>query len=155
MGVRMAAVTAPVPSGMAAHNFAGTNGLTSGDPIPAGTYDTMTCGTATSNGTAACQCSGSCPWGTAAADASFTAIYDRMKLFLPELGKQHVKIEYAPSGLGYAGDPSGPDIFPLITVRLQGLTYTPMVARLFGTSMTLPSFKASLTLEDGQGTQSN
>jgi len=68
-----------------------------------------------------------------------------------------VAIDYTGAGIGYAGDPTpgASDIAPLVTVRLTGLTFTPVLGQIFGVSMTLPSFNASLTLEDGVGTLAN
>lgn len=156
MGVRMAAVTAPIPSGLASFSFVGTNGLTPGDTVPATAYGAMECGAATSVAAASCTCiSGTCGWTTATSATSFAAVYDRMKLMLPELQRQNVKVRYSPSGFGFAGDPSGPNVYPLITVKLEGMTFKPLIARLFGTSVSLPSFSSTLTMEDGRGLASN
>lgn len=157
MGTRFAVVTAPVPTGLAGFSFVGTSSLVAGDTVPSSAYGTMTCGTTTAAGAATCTCaSGStCPWGATATAASFTAIYDRMKLFLPEVGRQHVKVEYAPSGLGYAGDPTGPDIYPVVTIRLQGMAFKPITTQLFNLSMPMPDASFSLTMEDSVGTDSN
>jgi TadE-like protein len=155
MAVRLAVVTAPVPSGMAAYDFDGDAGLVDGDTVPVTAYGTMTCGTTTHVGAVTCTCVGSCPWGTAVdvGTPSFTAIYNRAKAFLPEVKRQNVKVDYSPSGLGYAGDPTGPDIAPVITVRLTGLSFNPLV--LFGGSFTAPASQASLTMEDAVGLASN
>jgi TadE-like protein len=155
MAVRMAVVTSPVPSGLAGFSFVDTAGLKAGDIVPTTAYGTMTCGTTTPTGTATCTCVGSCPWGTTASADSFTAIYDRTKLFLPEVKRQHVKIEYAPSGIGYAGDPTGSDIAPIVTVKLSGIKFQPLTTLAFGASFDLPSATSSLTLEDGVGVASN
>ncbi|MEO7815118.1 MAG: hypothetical protein ABIR87_06705 [Sphingomicrobium sp.] len=64
-------------------------------------------------------------------------------------------IDYENSGLGYAGDPNGPDVAPIVTVRLTGVTFTPLVFAMFGGDITLPAFRSSLTLEDGAGSVSN
>jgi hypothetical protein len=65
-----------------------------------------------------------------------------------------VLISYGPSGLGYAGDPNGPDIAPLITVQLTGLQFKPLM--LFNAvAINMPDFSYSLTMEDGAGTTSN
>lgn len=156
MGVRFAVVTDPVPSGLAGYDFVGTSGLTQGDAIPTSAYGTMTC--TSSAGTVSCSCSGTCPWGTTAASGSsspFTLIYNRMRMFLPQLGANNVRVLYKPSGLGFAGDPNGPDVQPIVTVQLTGLTFTPTVFQLFRSSITLPDFSSALTMEDGQGTVAN
>ncbi|WP_221792291.1 TadE/TadG family type IV pilus assembly protein [Aquisediminimonas sediminicola] len=154
-GVRYAVVTKPVPTGLAGYNFNGVGGLTQGDLIPDTAYGRMTC---TSTG---CTCdTGTCGWGTAADNAAFTKIYDHMKLILPELQVANVVVQYSPSGLGYAGNPSTtmPDVSPLVTVGITGLVYTPMLYTLFGsTGITLSDglFQSSLTMEDASGAVSN
>lgn len=151
MGVRYAVVTNPVPTGLSTFSFVGTAGLTQGDVIPDTAYGTMTC--TNPSGTVSCTCSGSCPWG-ATADSSNTApfsrIYSQMQKFFPLLAAQNVKISYGPSGLGFAGDPNGADISPIVTVELDGLTFKPTFSPLFGGQIALPSFKSSLTMESGQ-----
>ena len=163
MGVRFAIVTDPVPSGFAGYDFVGTSSLTQGDVIPTNTYGTMTCTSTASSGntpgTVSCSCtSGTCPWGTAAASGSsspFRLIYNRMKMFLPQLKDNNVRVLYKPSGLGFAGDPNGPDASPIVTVQLTGLSFTPALFQFFRGSITLPDFSAALIMEDGQGTASN
>ena len=163
MGVRYAAVTDPVPSGLVTFSFVGTDGLTQGDVVPITAYGTMTCtnptGTkAAPTGSVTCTCTGTCPWGATAASgttAPFTQIYDRMHKFLSPLDPKNVSISYKPSGLGFAGDPNGPDISPIVTVELTGLTFQPTLMQVFGASISLPSFSAALTMEDGQDSVSN
>jgi Flp pilus assembly pilin Flp len=156
MGARYAVVTAPVPSGLAAYDYTAT--LAPGETIPASAYGTMTCGTDTALGDPTCTCvagGNPCPWGTGVTVASFTAIYERVKAFLPEVSREHVKIDYSPSGLGYAGDPTGPDIYPVVTVRLQDFTFRPISAFSFDLSTPMPDFSYSLTMEDSLGAASN
>ena len=155
MGARFAAVTNFVPSGMSGYTFVGVAGLTQGDPVPATAYGTMTC---TKPGASAVSCactSGTCGWGTAATPAAFQAIFARTQAFFPRLATNNVSVQYAPSGLGYAGDPNGADVAPLITVRLTGVTFTPITTQIFNASVTMPDFSYSLTMEDGAGTASN
>jgi len=77
-----------------------------------------------------------------------------MQLFMPELQANDVEIIYSPSGLGYAGNPNGPDLAPLVTVRLSGVPFQPMIFLALG-SIPLPVVRSSLTFEDGQGSLSN
>lgn len=154
MGARYAVVTGPVPSGLVNFSFVGVGGLTQGDNVPAGAYGTMTC--EQPSGTVTCACAtGTCPWGTGATAQSFTNVYDRMRRFFPELAASNVLIDYSPSGLGFAGDPNGADIAPLVTVRLRNMTFMPIMMRIFGSTIALPDFRASLTLEDAAGNVSN
>jgi hypothetical protein len=76
-----------------------------------------------------------------------------MRLFMPELTADNVKVDYTYSGLGYAGDPNGIDVAPLVKVSLRNVLFRANL--LAGFSITLPDFSAGLTLEDGSGTASN
>jgi hypothetical protein len=143
MCVRMAVVTDYVSSSIGA-NYIGQCSLTAGDPIPASCFSTITC---QNPGTLSCSS------GTANATA-FNRVLQRMQLFMPELQANDVQIIYSPSGLGYAGNPNGPDLAPLVTVRLYGLTFQPMIF-LALRSIGLPEVRSSLTFEDGQGSLSN
>lgn len=153
-GVRFAVVTSPVASDMTNYSFVGVGGLTQGDSIPA-TYGTMTC-TKTGSAAPACSCtSGTCAWGTTASTAAFTNIATRMGYIFPGLTSNNVEVQYSPSDLGYAGDPNGSDAAPLVTVKIRNMTFKPLLFQFFGASIALPDFRASLTMEDGNGTDSN
>lgn len=143
MGVRYAVVTDMVPATLATQNFAIDNGVPGGDPVPVSEFDSTTCNNTTcSNG-----------WGYNA--TAFTNIVDRMQAAMPEIQAVNVEIDYQNVGLGYAGDPHGPDVAPLVTVRLKDLTFSPISLMVFGASIGLPDFRAALTGEDGSGTVSN
>jgi hypothetical protein len=77
-----------------------------------------------------------------------------MKLYLPQLNYSNVSLEYSSSGLGYAGNPNGPDLSPLVTVKLTGLQFTPLTTLMLAV-MNMPTFTTSLTAEDLSGSQSN
>lgn len=143
MGVRYAIVTDMVPQDLATHNFATDNGVPGGDPVPTSEFGSTTCNTS--------SCTGD--WGYDA--AAFDGVVERMQAIMPEIGDANVMIDYENVGLGYAGDPHGPDVAPLVTVRLTGLTFQPLTTLIFGASMTMPDFRAALTLEDGDGTVAN
>ena len=96
-----------------------------------------------------------CPSGTTTADATaFKTIVNRMQLFLPFLTADNVTVEYSSSGLGYAGSPVLPDLSPLVTVKISGMTFTPITV-LAMTSMSMPSFTTTLSAEDFSGSVSN
>ena len=156
MGVRYAVVTDIVPSGLATYDFAVTGGIPQGDPIPASSFTSAHCVEA-AGGTVTCTCvPASCPGGNAVNKIAFDNIVARMRLFYPELTADHVQINYDYSGLGYAGDPNGIQVAPLVTVQLTGMTFTPLLFRFFGNqTVSLPAFSASLTLEDGTGSSAN
>ena len=147
MGARFAVVTAPVSNAVANTDYVGScsPALTQGDVIPASCFSTITCRNA------------SCDSGTKNA-AAFTAILNRMRIFLPQLTAANLTVQYSPSGLGYAGNPNGPDISPVVTVSI-GAPATPLTFRLisafYAISFNMPKFTTSLTAEDAVGSQSN
>ena len=149
MGVRMAIVTDYASSALNT-NYIGkcSPALKAGDPIPSDCAD-FTAITCSKAGAAPATCT----TGTAN-NTAFTRVVDRMQLFMPEIADSNVDIVYSPSGLGYAGNPSGPDVAPLVTVSLSGITFSPIM--LFSlASIDLPEVQSSLTFEDGTGSQSN
>jgi Flp pilus assembly protein TadG len=146
MGVRMAVVTDFVSSDIG-DDYIGqcSTPLGQGDPIPPGCFTTITCSKPGGSVT--------CSSGTVN-QAAFNTVLGRMQLFMPEIAAGNVQVIYSPSGLGYAGDPNGPDLAPLVTVRLSGLSFRPIVTFAFAT-VGLPEVRSSLTFEDGEGSQSN
>ena len=87
---------------------------------------------------------------TAQADsAAFLAILDEMRTVDDRIEAHNVVIEYRHIGLGFAGNPIGPDIDPLVTVKLRDMTLeiiTPGLSGIF--TIDMPDFAASLTGED-------
>ena len=146
MGVRMAVVTDYVASEIG-DDYVGqcTPAVDAGEPIPADCYPTVSCtkvgGTTT------------CTSGTADG-AAFDVVVNRMRAFMPEIQPDNVEITYSPSGLGYAGDPNGADLAPLVTVRLSGIDFRPLVGFAL-LRFNLPEVRSSLTFEDGIGAESN
>ena len=163
MGARMAVVATGVSGDAAANSglyssYLGTGGLTQGDLIPASSFGKVTCfnnGSGTTI-TPKCECTTPpCPSGTTTADAAaFKTVVNRMQLFLPFLAANNVTVEYSSSGLGYAGSPVLPDLSPLVTVKISGMTFTPLTI-LAMTSMSMPSFTTTLSAEDFSGSVSN
>jgi len=143
-GARMAVVTSPVAAQLATQSYVGTTiggvTLTQGDRIPASALGTITCSNVT------CSSFGY-------DSAAFSGLLTRMQQIMPRIQASNLRVEYRGSGLGYAGNPNGMDISPLVTVRLTGLTFAPTI--LFGAQLNLPDFAYTLTMEDGQGTGSN
>jgi Flp pilus assembly protein TadG len=141
MGARYAVVSDPVANVIKTDfvNF----GIAGGDPVPTNIFDK-----------AVCTDVGNCTvTGTGGIDASrngnaFTDIVAWMRRFDPSVQATEVKVTYQNVGLGYSGDPNGPNVAALTTVELDGLQFQPMV--LFGGSIALPPIKASLTLEDAE-----
>jgi hypothetical protein len=152
-GTRVAVVTNPIPAGLAAADFLGVGGLTQGDIIPRDEFGKIEC-----TSTACCVSPATCtdPYpdlGDFDADA-FNAIVSRMQAIDPSVEPENVLVSYEGSGLGYAGDPNGMDISPLVTVKLTGLTFQPITSLLFA-SLPMPDFASTLTAEDSSGTASN
>jgi len=151
MGVRYAVTNDIVPSGLATYDFAIAGGIPQGDPIPLSSFGGADCNSASGTVTCTCKTGATCPpLGTANATA-FNAIVTQMQRFYPSLTADNVTISYEYSGLGYAGDPNGIQVSPVVTVRLKQPTFTPILFRFFGNAtVTLPAYAASLTLEDGK-----
>jgi Flp pilus assembly protein TadG len=153
VGARMATVTNVVAGGITSTSLVGkTFGgvtLTSGDRVPASALPTVTC-----NSTA-CSCTG-CVTGMPGTynGTAFAAIVQRMQYMWPQIQASNVTIEYRGSGLGFAGDPNGADVSPLVTVKLSGVQFKPITFLLFAT-ISMPDFATTLTAEDLSGTESN
>ena len=147
IGARFAAVTDPVAPGLAAFNFA-TGGLNAGDPIPASALGTITCSSTT------CTCTGACPTTAGPPTGAWTQLVARMRQIDPSIKETNIQVLYSGSGIGFAGDPAGMDIVPIVTVQLTGMTFRPLLL-LALTTTNMPDFHTSLTAEDSVGTQSN
>jgi len=148
MGARFAVVTNYVSPAISS-SYVGVDGLTQGDAIPASEFGKITC---TSSG---CSCATTpCPTLGTADTTAFNALVARIHAYMPEVTADNVTLEYSTSGLGYAGNPSGPDIAPLVTVKITGLQFTPLTSFLLFT-IDMQTFTASLTAEDLSGAVSN
>lgn len=153
MGVRFAVVAYPITDGLSA-SYLGVGGLTQGDTIPASAFGKVTCKDS------GCTCTTApCPALGTFNQTYFRSVVDRMKWFLPDLNYSNVAVEYSSSGIGYAGNPNGPDLAPLVTVRVGGsgvtaLTFKPITC-LIVCSFPLRTVGSSLTSEDLKGSQSN
>lgn len=156
MGVRFAVVTDPVTSGLNS-SYLGVGGLTQGDAIPASDFGKVTCtgGGTVASPTVSCSCTTSpCPALGTADNTAFKNLFDRLRAFMPETAPSNVKVIYSSSGLGYAGNPTEPDLSPLVTLEVSGLQFTPISGFLL-TSFAMPTFTTSLTAEDEIGADSN
>jgi Flp pilus assembly protein TadG len=81
-------------------------------------------------------------------DASFTTIATRMQNVYSAIQPTNVVIEYQHIGLGFSGNPYGSDIAPVVTVKLQNLTFNLITPILSGfVSLAMPDFAVSLTAE--------
>lgn len=170
VGVRYAVPTDIVPSGLNATSFVdfecGGVELTPGSKICRDALGKITCGM--SGGAIACTCTpnkdadnadiaGSCPedMDTLNSDA-FTRMVNRMRMIDQSITPANVQISYMGSGLGFAGDPKVDDdgdklseISPVVMVEVASVRFRSM--SLLGAGITLPGFRYSQTLEDGDG----
>ncbi len=150
IGARMAVVTDPIALSLKDANYVGVtvggSTLSQGDRIPAAAFGSLVCDQT--------SCAGTAPHpGTAWNENAFKNLLTRMQQIMPSIEARNLIVEYRGSGLGYAGNPNGMDISPLVTVRLTGMDFSPIL--LFGGNINLPDFSYTLTMEDGEGDGSN
>ena len=145
--VRHAAVIDYVPSALVTTNFASAYNITSGDNVPAGTIPTITCGGPLGS---ACDSFG---WdGTA-----YAAILAVARQQFPELTAANLRLRYVHVGLGYAGNPAGSDVSPVVTVEIvdnapEDRLFQPVFLDLFmPNGFDLTGISSSMTMEDGEG----
>jgi hypothetical protein len=146
-GTRWAVATDVIASGLTDYSFAVDGGILQGEQIDQSAFPGVICTAA------GCQCvaGGTCDFDLDIDSDAFDALVDRMAQIKPGIGSENVEVRYSWSGLGYAGDPNGPDVAPLVTVRLTDMEFAPLFAQLFGGEVSLPDYAYSLTMEDGHG----
>lgn len=173
LGARYAVATRVVAGDLKNADYTVAN--CSGTPLKAGdlicpeAMQTVVC-TSTS---CSCQGTGSvCSSGGYDA-AAFQQIGNRMYVASKRISLANITVQYAPSGIGYVGDPTLtsdcvkvddgkgnkvppatcqlPDAAPIVTVKLTGLRYYPITLSLLGVGVPYPPFTYSLTMEDADG----
>lgn len=160
-GARWAIVTDLVPGGNTAtglknYSWAVSGIVPQGTPVPESDFGGVYC--ESSGGTASCTCKVSCPFSTTVdvdAQDAWDKIVGRMQQIYPAIQSDNVRIDYDWSGLGFAGDPNGPDVAPLTTVTLKDMQFQPLTLLLFGGTIDIPESSYALTMEDGDGDFSN
>jgi TadE-like protein len=151
-GARWAAATGILVEDLAEYSFAVDGGIVQGELIDETSFPGVNC---TENG-CGCVSGGTCDFDDATLDdTSFDALIQRMSEIKPDIGSDNVVINYSWSGLGFAGDPNGPDVSPIVTISLTGMEFRPLLLQLFGGAVSLPNYSYSLTMEDGYGNFSN
>ena len=159
IGARWATVTDPLADGLDDESLvninAGGGTILQGDRIPVLDYKVICTGTTTTCSCAGGDCSSALSASYPRDDAAYAALRDRMQDILPAIQDSNIIIEYTGSGLGFAGDPNGPDVVSIITVRLQDMAHQSVVLSPLGVSTDLPDFAYSLTAEDSSGSISN
>jgi TadE-like protein len=152
-GARFAVVASPLAGGLTSADYLGVGGLTQGDIIPASALGKIVC-----NQSACCAGAVTCTAPFPAVGTFNTTVFNniaaRMTALDHAIKPENIIVTYSGSGLGFAGDPNGPDVSPIVTVKLTGMTFKPITFLLFAT-FTLPDFRTSLTAEDLKGTASN
>lgn len=169
-GARWAVATQMLPGGTAGCGTAQNNGTpgllcysyatdgnyTQGQSVAEADFPTITC-TGTADGLS-CTCA-ACPFSVDASStesqAAYNALLDRMQDIMNSIESDNVEITYSWSGLGFAGDPNGPDVAPIVTVRLTDMEFQPVTTLLLGAQLDLPEFSYSLTAEDSVGAFAN
>ncbi|MFM5924731.1 MAG: TadE/TadG family type IV pilus assembly protein [Novosphingobium sp.] len=164
-GTRYAVATRVIPGGLNTATFVNFScpgkTLKAGDTICREALGTITC-TGT-GGAVSCNCvndavggAASCPALGTANLSAFNSIVHRIQVIDPGVFPANVRVSYSGSGLGFAGDPkvdsSGnalSEISPVVTVEARGVRFRSM--SLLGYGITLPNFRYSQTLEDGDG----
>ncbi len=94
-------------------------------------------------------CNGNGDIATSFDNVAFDLIVARMQMIYSRIGPENVVVEYRHVGLGIAGDPTSPDLHPLVTVSLRNMTFdfvTPGLSGIF--TLTMPDYAASMTGED-------
>ena len=156
-GARQAVVTDMIADDLIDYSFSvKAPFLPQGTPVLQANFPNVEC--KSTGGTVTCVCAGSCSFSTTVGtrgNAAFTSLVNRMAQIYPGLTANNVVVTYAWSGLGFAGDPNGPDVAPLTTVSLRNLNFAPFSSLIFGGQIGLPAFAYSLPMEDGSGTSSN
>jgi len=170
MGVRYAVVTTPVSAAISSYNFVTSGEVIPGEAVPVSVFGSLTCTYTVKSGASSCSnCTGmacSSPGAnfTTSDNIRFSALVSYMGKFFSKINRStdpsnenaKIIIVYNNSGLGYAGDPSGLSISPIVTVQMTGFKFTPTLFNFLGSpNINLPNFQSSLTMEDGQGTTSN
>ncbi len=125
----------------------GLEGVDAGASVPVGTVtaefgtDTFVC---TNTG-----CNGNGNTTTDFDDIAFGLIVARMQAIYDNIQPENVIIEYRHVGLGFAGNPIGPDLHPMVTITLVGLVFDFVTPGLSGIlDIDLPDFAATMTGED-------
>lgn len=153
-GARWAVATDMIPNNLITYSFAVQGGITQGTVVPKSAFPGVHCvGSAAGTPTCTCKTGGTCAFSVTGNTAAFTNLLTRMRQIYPSIQATSLNVDYDWSGVGFSGDPNGPDVAPIVTVSVQNLQF-PLLFML-GTSVPLPTSRYSMTLEDGQGTVSN
>jgi Flp pilus assembly protein TadG len=138
--VRYAVVNPMISNAMATYDGTGTLGA--GAVVPPATF---TCSGASSSCT---QTAGTTIPGAGFNTTTFNAMLAKMQGLDPEIQAANVVVTYRQVGLGVVGNPYGPDMEPLVTVSLTGVTFQSAALQIFGVApFTLPAMASTLSGE--------
>lgn len=152
VGARWTAATNMIPSDLYTYSFAtAAPFIPQGNPINETAFPGVVC----TDTSCTCAAGRTCNFGMTRDADAFNRLVNRMAEIYPGLTAANVEVTYAWSGLGFAGDPNGADVAPLVIVSLRNLQFAPFTAFVWGGQVNLPSFAYSLPMEDGSGTSSN
>ncbi len=147
-GVRLAVESDPVATAITSYNAVSDSGLHPGTNLTLGVLPgfTVTC----DDSSCACTGDGCRIIGNKMGHDpdAFAAVLAAVRQFFPRADADDLFVDYTHVGLGFAGRP-GPDIVPLVTVRLRPLPYDFMAMNAFGLGdVQMPPFLATLPGED-------
>lgn len=150
VGARFAVVSEPVyPTLQDFDAISSGVAVGNGERLPALALGEVTCtnATCTCTETAGGNCSA---LPSEATDATaFNDIVFRMQMMMPQIQPENVTVTYRHVGLGFSGNPFGPDYSPTVTVRLTGMQFDFVTPTLIGlSSINLPAYATTLTGED-------
>ncbi|KRA59240.1 hypothetical protein ASD79_11115 [Caulobacter sp. Root655] len=138
-GVRLAVVSPIISTYMADYDGSGTLG--GGAVVPDMAFS------CTGVGSTCTQIAGS--GGDPGFDTTtFGAVLAKMQAYDPDITAANVVITYRHVGLGKVGNPYAPDMEPLVTVSLTGVTFQSAALQIFGVApFTLPATASTLSGE--------
>ena len=155
MGARFAIVTDTIPPKVANADYVGAVAC---DADNNGVYEACAKGGFIKDPNAlapvSCSSTGCTPSSTTMNTGAFTRLVARMQAFDPSIAATNVTVSFRGSGLGYAGDPTGMDVIPLVTVEVANIQFRPIMT-LSLAKFTLPASRTTLSAESSAGTQSN
>ncbi len=140
-GVRLAVVSPMIASAMA--NYDGlTQNIAGGGTAPNVTFS---CAGSSSSCT---QTAGTTLAGNTFDNSTFNAVVTKMQHYDPEITAAKVTVTYHHVGIGRVGNPYAPDMEPLVSVSVTGLTFQSAALQIFGVApFTLPTMTSTLSGE--------
>ena len=135
-GVRLAVVSPMISTYMADYDGV-SGGIPGGGVVPDMTFVCSGAGS---------TCAG--PGNAGFDTATFGAVLAKMQAYDPDITAANVVITYRHVGLGKVGNPYAPDMEPLVTVGLTGVTFQSAALQIFGVQpFTLPATASTLSGE--------